>query len=288
MTSFRGRAFGLDLESDFELAGMDATGPPAGRSVRLRLGDVEAVAAGESERISEAPGPNGRPLATIDAVGDRGFVARAEGFGSAWIDAGGGSITWEPGGPDALRSQRFLGGQVLPFAAVLNGLEVFHASAVVLDGRALAVVAGSGAGKTTVALELSRRGLPFLNDDALALDADLLAHPGPGLANVGEERVAVRRHAQAVPLGTLCFLERPSGENLLVERLAPVEPRLLLAATFNLALRTPERLVRQLEACSRIAASIDILRARCPAGVDAATLAARIHAAVAAPEQARP
>jgi hypothetical protein len=271
---FRGRAFGLDLEADFDLPGMEPAGRPTGRRVRLRLGDP-AARGGPSERIAEAPG------ATVEAM-PGGFLARADGVGSAWIAEGGGEVVW---GPESAHAQRFLGGQVLPFAAVLQGLEVFHASAVVVGGRALGIVAGSGVGKTTAALELVRRGLPFLDDDVLALDGDLMAHPGPALANVGEERVAVARHDQPVRLGTLCFLERGAG-SLEVERLHPVDPKLLLAATFNLALRTPERLARQLEICGRIAESALVLRARCPTGVGAAELAERLHDAVRARELA--
>lgn len=288
MTRFRGRAFGLALESDFELVGMDAAGGSAGRAVRVRLGDPDAVADGPDERISEAPGPGGRPLATIDAVGGRGFLARAARFGSAWIDAAGREVVWSPAHDDPLRAQRFLGGQVLPFAAVLQGLEAFHASAVVLDGRALAIVAASGVGKTTAALALVERGLPFLDDDVLVLDEGLLAHPGPALANVGEERVPVRRHEQPVPLGALVFLERTEGDPPVVERLDPVDPKLLLAATFNLALRTPERLARQLETCGRIAESVSVLRVRAPERVGGGEVAARIHDAALATEAAAP
>jgi hypothetical protein len=282
VTVHRGRAFGLDLEADFELPGMDPAGPPTGRPVRLRLGEPETDAAGRGERIAEAPG------AAVDVV-PGGFLARAEGVGRAWIADRGDEIAWAPESPDA---QRFLGGQVLPFAAVLQGLEVFHASAVVAGGRALAVVAGSGVGKTTLALELVRRGLAFLDDDVLVLDGELLAYPGPALANVGEERVPVARHQEPVPLGALCFLDRaPRGAaaaspTATVERLDPVDPKLLLAATFNLALRTPERLTRQLEVCGRIAESAVVLRARCPAGVAPAALAELIHDAVRAREPA--
>ena len=54
--------------------------------------------------------------------------------------------------------QRFLVGQVLPFAALLQGLEVFHASAVVLGDRVVAIVGGSGGGKTSVGLNLVLAG----------------------------------------------------------------------------------------------------------------------------------
>ena len=56
-----------------------------------------------------------------------------------------------------------------------------HASAVALDGRALAFVAPSGTGKTSVAAHLVARGASFLTDDALAVEpvpGGLLAHPG--------------------------------------------------------------------------------------------------------------
>ena len=54
--------------------------------------------------------------------------------------------------------QRFLIAQVLPFAAALHGLEVLHASAVTVAGRALALLGPSGAGKTSLALALCRTG----------------------------------------------------------------------------------------------------------------------------------
>src|SRR3712207_7852895 len=45
-----------------------------------------------------------------------------------------------PPGVAPWRWQRFLVGRILPWAAVLCGLEALHASAVVLDGRAIAFV----------------------------------------------------------------------------------------------------------------------------------------------------
>jgi len=223
-----------------------------------------------AERHGAAREPLGRP----------GFGAEVVGEDVEPGVADGGEITCRPAAGEPLRWQRFLGGQVLPFAAVLQGLEVFHAGAVVVDGRALAVAAGSGVGKTSVTLELVRRGLPFLDDDVLAVDGDLLAHPGPGLANVkegqAETRVAVPRHEDAVPLGWMVFLERGRAASLAVERPAPLDPRLLLAATFNLAIRTPERLARQLDVCGRIADSVAVLRAAVPDGVDATAVAERI------------
>jgi hypothetical protein len=217
---------------------------------------------------------------------------------------------------------------------------------VVHRGGAVALVAASGGGKTSLALELVLRGLPLLNDDVLVVEpgAPIAAHPGPGLANVrrdgsglaerleeaglgralgetaDETRMAIRRHAAPVPLAAVLYLERPApaerapagervsggerpapgeraaagegasggeraaaveraeaGERATVERLAAVDPRLLLASTFNLALRDPGRLARQLDVCGAIAESCAIYRVSCPPSVDAPSLAALLH-----------
>jgi hypothetical protein len=306
------RAFGLDLDSRVELAGFEAEAGAGGgaRPVRLELATAAELAergrGAPAERIAEAAGPDGRPVAVIDAIAGRGYSAWAEGFGRGWIDADGAAIACAPVDGPAWRWQRFLIGQLLPFAAVLRGLEVFHASAVVVGGRAVAIVAGSGAGKTSLALELVLRGLPFLNDDVLVVEQEagggLAAHPGAPLANVrrdggslaerlaaaglgrelgtsGEEtRLAVARHPEAVPLGAVFFLRRVGAAGrAAIERIAPVDPRLLLASTFNRALRPPERLARQLDVCGRAADSADMFRVDAPPGVAPANLAAQIH-----------
>jgi hypothetical protein len=307
---WKARAFGLAIESTFDVLGVGARrAETGGRRVRLELageaqlaacaGDVEAV------RVAEVEGLDGRPLASIDSVEGRGFALRAAEFGSAWIDGGGERVLCAPEGGPAWRWQRFLTGQVLPFTAVLQGLEVFHASAVVAGGRAVAIAAPSGSGKSSVALELLLRGLPFLDDDVLAVEADpgagLVAHPGAAVANVRrdasglpdrlreagvadalgatehETRVLVPRHEEAVPLGALFFLRRiEAGGRFTIERVAPVDPRLLLAATFNLSLRGPDRLARQLDVCGRLAESVPVYQVDCPPAVDAERLAGEI------------
>lgn len=54
-----------------------------------------------------------------------------------------------------------------------------HASAVVIDGRAWALLAERGDGKTTTVAALARAGHGVLTDDLLVVDADLQAHAGP-------------------------------------------------------------------------------------------------------------
>ncbi len=54
-----------------------------------------------------------------------------------------------------------------------------HASAVIIDGRAWALLAERGDGKTTTVAALARAGHGVLTDDLLVVDADLQAHAGP-------------------------------------------------------------------------------------------------------------
>ena len=148
----RGRAYGLDIEADFELLGIG--GPPAydgSRHVSVETGlagDVETATRGHAvERLIEIPGAEGRPIVTVDAMdGGAGFAIAAEGFGLAWVRGDGGRCLCAPAGGPAWLWQRFLAGQVLPFAAVLAGIEAFHASAVVLDGTAARTAHGDNLG----------------------------------------------------------------------------------------------------------------------------------------------
>jgi hypothetical protein len=65
----------------------------------------------------------------------------------------------------------FLEGSVLAHAATAEGLLVLHASAVEVDGRALAIVGAPGAGKSTLAALLCAAGARLVADDALRVDA---------------------------------------------------------------------------------------------------------------------
>jgi hypothetical protein len=299
--------FGLDVDAAFELVGCGPGAAPTGRRVRVELAERGRVPRG-GRRLAEARGRAGEAAAAVEEVSG-GYAIWAAGFGRAFLDSAGGSVWCEPAALPAWRWQRFVVGQVVPFAAALQGLEVLHASAVALEGRGLGVVARSGAGKTSLGLELVLRGAGFLTDDVLALEAAdgaVLAHPGAAVANVRrdgstlagrlvdasaarvvgeaaeEVRVALRGLDAPLPLADVFYLERTTaGSGAVVERLDPVEPRLLLASTFNLALRDPARLERQLDVCARLAATAAVHRVACPPAVDAAALAPLVQGAVA-------
>ena len=299
----QGHAFGLDVQAAFHVAGL-GTGGDGSRPVAVEMSepaDLEArFGTDGAARISDRPG------FTIDSHPERGFLFRQPDYGVHWISARGDRIGCAP--PEAAEEwhwQRMLTGQLLPFAALLRGLEVFHASAVVIDGRAVAMVAASGTGKTSVAGELVLRGAEFLADDVVALEAagdGIVAHPGAGLANLrrsatalvdrapqlgrvegadeGALRLAIPTHPEPVALGALCILARaPEAVELRVARPEPVDPRLLLASTFNFVITSPERQTRLLDICARAARGV-VLRADLPPDSSPADTAEAVERAV--------
>jgi len=72
--------------------------------------------------------------------------------------------------PDAPEIRLFFFGTVLAILCFRRGLIPLHASAVVVDGRALLISGDSGMGKSTLAAALVARGYPLLSDDLCALD----------------------------------------------------------------------------------------------------------------------
>jgi hypothetical protein len=236
---------------------------------------------------------------SIDFAEPAGYLLWARDYGRVLISADGLELLCEPD-PDNADWATIVSAQALPLAATLRGLEVMHAAGVVLDGRAVLVMGPAGAGKSSLAAALLRAGGELLSDDVVALrlsgDA-LVAHAGSVALQLraaederlsDEERAALGRPAgsaeekrryvsgeapDAAPLGCVFLLERePRGPA--VERLGAVDPFELIASTFNLSVRTPERLRRQLDVVSAIASSGLAHRLRVQPGVDATQLAA--------------
>jgi hypothetical protein len=59
----------------------------------------------------------------------------------------------------------------VPFAAALQGFVILHASAVCVEGKVIAFVGASGAGKSTIAQSLATQGFASVADDLLPIDA---------------------------------------------------------------------------------------------------------------------
>ncbi len=277
-------AFGLDLDSDTPLPFFqdrgEGTEPPAtGRPLRVVYGEQAPAWPGVAELISDERGLDGAVIFQIEA-GEPGYRFHGPAYGDTVLSGEGTEVQGAPGEEGFEGWQRLLVAQVLPFAAALQGLEVLHAGAVVVEGEGVALSGSSGSGKTSLALALQRRGAELLADDVVAVERagdGLLAHPGAPISGIdlaeaerlgtqgdGHARVlAVNAREQVaravlvpgpVPLSALFLLDRrregPEEPSFEPEG----DPRQLLASTFNLLLASPERLAGLLDVCARLAA----------------------------------
>lgn len=288
------RAFGLDLCGDVSLPGCDA--PPArGRpSLELTRATRAQVLGPWPEReaadVMRRRSVTGRTALLIASHPGTGILQRADGFGCFRIEPGARRVLCAPlSSAPVWREHRFLAAQVLPFAAVLRGIEGLHAGAAAIGDGAVVVAAASGGGKTTLVAELVERGARLVADDVAAVESDgdtVVVHPGPGLMSVrddaGPPLRRVAREPRSLPLRAVVLLRRGDGARRLALREVPPDPRVLLGSTFNAAWRTPERLERQFDVCAQIAASVPVLDLAAPSDVTPPRLAAAVERAVAA------
>ena len=297
---WRGRAFGLTIESAQPIPFVPrATEPGSGSSpvVEWRvIGDDVLESAWEepATTVAELRHADGRLFMSVDRDVRGSHRVLAPGYG-AHIVAGDGSIirSWLPPESRDRWPELFLA-QVLPLAAALHGFDLLHASAVELDGCAVAFVGAPGAGKTSIAAQLGALGRRFVTDDVLAVSptgGHLRAHPGPAVTNLEPHELAslpaaARRYgrpsladeklridatpvAGPLPLRAVVFLRRRSSASAL--RLAPHAAPLpaLLGSAFLGYMQSPARLALHLEVCSRLVSDGALLDVEIPAGTSA-------------------
>src|SRR3954452_16633668 len=110
--------------------------------------------------------------------------------------------------------------QILPLALSKLGKLVFHASAVELADGAIAFLAPSGRGKSTLAASFAANGHRFLTDDSLVLeqrDGHYLvqpSHPSVRLWEDSEERLFSGSATTTQPLDYTSKLRVPAGSQV--------------------------------------------------------------------------
>jgi hypothetical protein len=172
-------------------------------------------------------------------------------------------------------------GTALPlFAQAVLGYEALHASAVVVDGGAVAFCAETGVGKSTIASALCERGYQPWADDAVAVagGASPMSVFLPFMTE-GKTISAVDGWNE-VPLAAVCLLERASRLSIL--RPSPSDAvTALLSHAYRFAPQSPDRRRKMAQTYLDVAAGVPILLVRFPPNrYELPRLLARIESAV--------
>lgn len=150
----------------------------------LRVCDLPPAGSAAVVAIRRADGPLPRPGALVREIADEeadeplirvwdgvdGMTYWARGVGTFWIAPDGRDVRYTLEA-DACHTdvEHLIGGPVSGLALQLQGRVILHASAVVVDGAAVAFSGPHGIGKSTLAAALARAGYPLLTDDMLPL-----------------------------------------------------------------------------------------------------------------------
>ena len=154
-----------------------------------------------------------------------------------------------PSGATLEDTATYLLGPVMGFVLRLRGVTCLHASAIAIDGRAVAFAGHAGSGKSTLAAAFARLGHAVLSEDVTALAVDhgvLHVEPSYPCVRLWDESVtALFGAADALPLITpnwdKRFLGLARGPHRFEER------RLPLAAIYLLGDRSSERVTTDLD-----------------------------------------
>ncbi len=170
--------FGLKLRVNFPLPGLDPdkndeTGD-ADVEVRLRDRHPADSAVNLSEKLaftSSITADSGEPMLRVWKIADDTVFCLDYFDGMKfWVDRDGKSVWADWSGTLTTEdAATYLLGPVLGLVLRLRGFTCLHASAVAVKDSAIAFVGEEGAGKSTTAAAMARRGYAVISDDIVAL-----------------------------------------------------------------------------------------------------------------------
>jgi hypothetical protein len=227
--------------------------------------------------------PDGTRSTEFYRLGAR-YLLRFPGFADFEVSADGLAVTCRPtpGTTEATSRHLYLN-QVLPLVLGRLGQMVFHASAVEADGSALAFVAKSAGGKSTLAASFGAAGAAVITDESLVLEEledgyrVVPGHPSvrlwddserellgagveaePPLPFTPKRRILAGRllrfSARSMPLRRVYFLGAGQAPVVTLERMSAPEVMLELVKTsFLLNVDDRSRLTSHFDAAARLA-----------------------------------
>lgn len=244
------------------------------------------------ETVSEHIAIHVRKLSSSERVATgngRNFLGETVGVGMFLVRDGNEVIVDPAPGVDESLLRAILLGPIMAVLLRQRGLAVLHASAIVIDGQAVAFLGQSGRGKSTLAEVFYKRGYGVVTDDVMAVSVDgkcpqvIPGYPSIKLfpdaaAYLGcEASVTHKVHAQTekraysvmstfptVPLTLRRMYALAGGECNEIEPLRPQEVFLELVQNARAVtlLKDPDSLNANLRQCARLATEVPVFRLR--------------------------
>ena len=175
--TFFARAYGLSLESNQPISGLPASSRGLAPDLRVCLGAMPGWRDGVSPRgelwhSSSSRDHAGAPVLEIWKLDGGAHYRLRYSDGTEFVVDEKGRELWAvwPEGLNAEYVMPYLLGQVMGFVLLLRGVPALHASAIAVDGQAVAILGPQESGKSTTAALLARAGYRVLADDLAALD----------------------------------------------------------------------------------------------------------------------
>ena len=164
--------------------------------MRVHFEAVPAWASAPATLVHASPyyAEDGSPLVTVSRS-DHGFHFCYADETRFWI-ASAGDAVWcaAPAHASLGDTSTYLTGPILALALRLRGVLALHASAVAVDGGAIAFAGPHRAGKSTIAAALAARGCPVVTDDLLHLRLESgrwMAEPYGGMLRLWPDAAAL-------------------------------------------------------------------------------------------------
>jgi hypothetical protein len=194
--------------------------------------------------------------------------------------------------------QTYLFGHVMSFVLVKLGYEPLHATAVAINGVAVALLGDCGSGKSTLAASLVAAGHQILTDDLLLIrdvNGVLSGFPGPprlklfphvaqqflpelacsSPMNPLTDKLIVplqsgQWESRAAPVRRLLVLDSSEqGSDVGVASVSPTDSLIeIVRATFNRRVLHPQRLRQQFHSAHMLATRIPVMRLTYPRRID--------------------
>jgi hypothetical protein len=269
-------------------------------------------------RLGATPAALSAPLATAESyeANDTEFLLRLPGIATYYVRDGVEIVVHKDAGAPELDVRSYLMGNLFAVLCHQRGLLPLHASAIAAPQGAVAFLGASGAGKSSIAAFLARRGHHVLADDICLVDPaaprdqrvlpmapwlklwsatlDAMGESSQGLPRIFSDdekyRYVLRQPEAPTPLAELILLERAEDQaedqaGASFEPLAPVHAlHAVLDFTYQSWLvRATGRMDRYFLRCGQALDGVRVTRMRRPWGFEAmdATLEAlETHLAV--------